>query len=164
MSGGQASQIDLGLTHMLDFHLGASSWQADSCSPIEDQIALAEQVAILTRGRVHGYAPFDPFKQVAHELRPETMSPLQLVKSAVTGRGCIGVKIYPPMGFAPYGNASLSKTFWNGSTIAPALQRPDLGARLEWRCSNSTRGAPPITSRSWHTLRRLTDRRRSSGA
>ena len=130
--------------------LAARRRQADSHLD-RDQIDVDGAGAILTGGRVHGYAPFDPMRQVAYGLGLEARNPLDLVKSAVTSRGCIGVKMYPPMGFAAYGNASLGTTFWNGSAIAPALQRPDLGLRLDAALFELYSGAPPTASRSWPT-------------
>ncbi|MBV9077746.1 MAG: hypothetical protein JO048_09695 [Methylobacteriaceae bacterium] len=123
-------QIDLALCHMLDF-----DWALAGGSPtpttIEEQIDVMEQVAILTGGRAHGYAPFDPFKQVAHALGLEPANPFDRLAAAVMQRGCIGVKMYPPMGFAPFGNAFIPPSFWVGSSVPRALQRPDLGVLLD---------------------------------
>ncbi|MDB5592421.1 MAG: hypothetical protein JWR86_2946 [Enterovirga sp.] len=123
-------RIDLALCHMLDFDWPLSGGRPTPTS-LEDQVDLMEQVAILTGGRVHGYAPFDPFRQVAFSLGMEPNNPLDRVVSAVTTRGCIGVKMYPPMGFAPYGNTFLDPKLWLGSSIPKALQRPDLGSLLD---------------------------------
>src|SRR5215469_17122948 len=68
--------------------------------------------------------------------RPYTLglspsSSLQLVKDAVLNHGFIGVKLYPPMGFAPLGNVTLGGTFWNQAWIPRPLHRSDMGARLD---------------------------------
>ena len=56
---------------------------------------------------------------------------LSLVKSAVENQGHIGVKMYPPMGFAPFGNKARNISFWDKPWIADALKRPDLGDELD---------------------------------
>jgi hypothetical protein len=71
---------------------------------------LAEQVDVMSaiasrKGSpfaVHAYVSFCPWRQM--------MEPGQLdtVKDAILNMGCIGVKVYPVMGFLPYGNADAS--------------------------------------------------------
>jgi predicted TIM-barrel fold metal-dependent hydrolase len=72
------------------------------------QLAIAERICRLTRGRMHFLAGFDPMRQVLHDRDPSGgyTDQLDLVKQAVDERGFIGVKLYPPMGFAPIGNAA----------------------------------------------------------
>ena len=62
---------------------------------------------------LHCYAPFDPWRQLAHT--GSGRSPLELVQDAVEQRGFIGVKLYPPMGFKPAGNRDGTLTFPAGS-------------------------------------------------
>jgi predicted TIM-barrel fold metal-dependent hydrolase len=73
-----------------------------------------ERISVLSKGRVHTFAPFDPFREIAYQarIRGASWSALDAVKQWVALHGCIGVKIYPPMGFAPYGNAAINLDSW----------------------------------------------------
>lgn len=70
------------------------------------QLEIAERICRLTGGRMHFFAAFDPLRQALHDRNPgaKYMNQLDMVKRAVEERGFIGVKLYPPMGFAPTGN------------------------------------------------------------
>ena len=130
-SAGQSRKIDLMVCHFLDFDWPLAN-RRQTLTPIWDQIAVMEQISILTGGRVHYYVPFDPMKQVAHDFlgRP-TQSPMDFVQNAMS-RGCIGVKMYPPMGFAPSGNASKGPNFWNRWWLPDEIsQDKDFGKRLD---------------------------------
>lgn len=110
-------------------------------------------ISILSDGRVHGFAPFCPLREVAAQARIKNKrgevpkSSLHFVQEAVRSKGCVGVKLYPPMGFAAYGNATLDDPskggradFWKGGllpdwTSAP-ISYPDgttklLGQRMD---------------------------------
>ncbi len=123
-------KADLVLCHMLDFDWALSKGRPPRTS-VGQQIDLMEQLSILSGGRVHGYAPFDPYKQVAFGLGLTSEDSLGLVQSAVLRKGHIGVKMYPPMGFAPYGNEGKTTSFWDKPWIADTLKQPDLGRRLD---------------------------------
>lgn len=131
-SSGTTRKIDLVVCHFLDFDWPLAGGKA-TLTPIADQIDVMEQISILTGGRVHCYAPFDPMKQVAYELGLSFESPLALVQKAVLSQGFIGVKIYPPMGFAPIGNAGKRDSFWSRRKWLPDnLKYTDhLGERLD---------------------------------
>ncbi|WP_154660880.1 amidohydrolase family protein [Microvirga lotononidis] len=129
-SSGSSRKIDLIICHQLDFDWSLAHGQPTKTS-IQDQINVMEQISILTGGRVHCFAPFDPMRQVAYDLQLIQESPLALVQRAISSQGFIGVKMYPPMGFAPMGNSSLSWSRWREPWIAPALQRPDIGVLLD---------------------------------
>jgi predicted TIM-barrel fold metal-dependent hydrolase len=75
-----------------------------------------ERISILSGGRVHTFAPFDPFREIAYKagFSGAKWSALEALKHWVTRSGCIGVKIYPPMGFAPYGNCEIDVESWSG--------------------------------------------------
>jgi predicted TIM-barrel fold metal-dependent hydrolase len=64
-----------------------------------------------------------------------TWSSLDFVRNAVERRGAVGVKLYPPMGFAPGGNAALQKDypdFWRRAPwLAPVTRQRDFGAKLD---------------------------------
>jgi len=98
---------------------------------LDEQILVMEQVTRLTNGRVHCFAPYDPLKEVAYGLGLSPNSSLKLVQNAVMSHGFVGVKLYPPMGFAPLLNASLGQSFWNVPWLPPRLRRPDMGKRLD---------------------------------
>lgn len=123
-------KADLAICHMLDFDWALSKGRPPRTT-VRQQVDLMEQIAILSGGRIHGYAPFDPYKQVAFGLGLTRDDALSLVKSAVETQGHIGVKMYPPMGFAPFGNKAKSMSFWDKPWIADTLKRPDLGDRLD---------------------------------
>jgi hypothetical protein len=129
-SSGRARKIDLIVCHFLDFDWPLARGRP-TMTPIADQIDVMEQISILTGGRVHCYVPFDPMKQVAYDLQYPTESPMDLVQKAIS-QGCIGVKLYPPMGFAPYGNASLGRGFWNKPWLPDEIKRiSNLGELLD---------------------------------
>jgi hypothetical protein len=117
--------------HFLDFDWPLAKG-SQTLTPIWDQIAVMEQISILTGGRVHYYVPFDPMKQVVYDfLGRSTQSPMDFVQNAMS-RGCIGVKMYPPMGFAPSGNASQGPNFWNRPWLPDEIrQDKDFGKRLD---------------------------------
>jgi hypothetical protein len=124
-STGPSRKIDLMICHFLDFDwpLGMGHQTPTSLS---DQIAVMEKISILTGGRVHYYVPFDPMKQVAYDvLHRATESPMDLVQNAIS-RGCVGVKIYPPMGFAPSGNAGVQRArpnFWHRTWLPDTIKQ-----------------------------------------
>jgi len=79
-------------------------WLADqSPSDLRDQTKLMGLLSLAQTSPVHGFAPFDP----ARNLRREAGQPssLAIVQEAVEQHGFIGVKLYSPMGFRPSGNA-----------------------------------------------------------
>jgi len=132
-ASGSPRKIDLAVSHFLDFDWPLALGRRTLTS-IADQIDVMEQISILTGGRVHSYVPFDPMKQVAFDLGYPTESPMLLVQKAITSQGFVGVKIYPPIGFAPACNASIalkSPGFWHRQWLPLELQRPDLGWRLD---------------------------------
>jgi len=107
--------MDLMIAHLLDY-----DWPLNNGSPtrthLDQQIRLMEQISVLSEGRIHTFAPFDPFREIAFRagLDRAKWSPLAMLrKDWVPQRGCIGVKIYPTMGFAPYGNSQLSPDTWS---------------------------------------------------
>jgi predicted TIM-barrel fold metal-dependent hydrolase len=133
--------VDLMIAHLVDYdwplnHGSATPTPLWTASRRATQIRVMERITIATYGKVHGFVPFDPFREVAYraDKRPihgELWSSLDLVKTsigrladsngpAIIGNGMIGVKLYPPMGFAACGNAQLGDV-WS----APANKMPD---------------------------------------
>lgn len=95
---------------LIDF----SNWLDDSFNvQIPQQIDLMEQISIRRARmklspRIHALAPFCPLRQILYadgKTGGYNQSPLDLVKQAINERGFVGVKLYPPMGFRPSGNA-----------------------------------------------------------
>jgi hypothetical protein len=79
------------------------------------------RIQVVSDGRIFPFVPFDPWRYVY-----EGESALKRVTDAITDGGAVGVKLYPPMGFAPYGNATLNpKPMW------PVKDFPDFGKRLD---------------------------------
>ena len=76
-------------------------------SPIVDQVEVMGAIARRPNGpAVHGYVCFDPLREILHRRGLEQgRSPIEVVRSAITEHGFLGVKLYPPMGFKPAGNA-----------------------------------------------------------
>ena len=93
----------------------------DSTAPPPGVTPLAKQIGVMSaiaaikanpagKSRpyaVHPFVSFCPWRQLAEQTRlePETSQQFALVRDAVRNRGFIGVKLYPVMGFLPFGNA-----------------------------------------------------------
>jgi len=117
--------VDLMIASMVDYDWWLSGGTSTK-THLHIQVLVMEQINILTRGQVHGFAPFDPLREVAFRAgkRSNNFSSLDLVQRAVEKQGCIGVKLYPPMGFAALGNADQPPDFWNDSDIPGWLKEP----------------------------------------
>lgn len=63
------------------------------------------------RARVHGYAPYDPLRQILAEKTGLEKTPLWVVREAIGKHGFLGVKLYPPMGFRPDGNRESGQSY-----------------------------------------------------
>lgn len=123
--------VDLMLPSMVDYDFWLKKGDPTR-TPLSTQVKVMRQLAILTGGRVHGFVPFDPLRQVAHELDPVQGDSLTLVRKAVMEDGCVGVKLYPPMGFAALGNAEKDgQGFWKQNWLPSWADRNDLGSRLD---------------------------------
>ena len=95
-------EVDLYVPSLVDFNywLGpADTWK----SPLEAQLDAMEQAMRLMGGTVHCFAPFNPW---AHIRNPKLFA---VLTDAIERRGFIGFKLYPPMGFAPWGNQKLGE-------------------------------------------------------
>ena len=84
-------------------------------TPLPIQARVMEQISIMSRGRVHGMVPFDPLREAAYRAgrHMHNFSSLAFVQNAIYNQGCIGVKLYPSMGSAPWNNSQLPKNFWD---------------------------------------------------
>lgn len=123
--------VDLMLPSMVDYDFWLKQGRP-TATPLPTQVKVMRQLAILTGGRVHAFVPFDPLRQVAHTLDPQQTDSLTLVQQAVMEDGCVGVKLYPPMGFAALGNAEKDgQGFWKQDWLPAWADRNDLGRRLD---------------------------------
>ena len=134
-SQGGELKVDLMLPASVDF-----DWWLDRGVPTRStlpaQMMLMKEIAILSAGRVHALVPFDPLRQVVHDLNGRSgFSPIELVRRSVQHYGALAVKLYPPMGFAPYGNAQVAvdnPKMWRYRSWLPAVvKREDFGVRLD---------------------------------
>lgn len=139
--------------------------------PIHDQVQVLEQISLRPQGvRVHGFIPFCPLRQATHfQRRRMEVEPLKTVKDAIgegngPGKGFIGVKLYPPMGFRPAANAKLGERFPKRTALA--VLKDETGEKIDaalWElfgwcagndvpvmahCNNSYGSAPGYAERS----------------
>jgi len=128
-SKGSSRKIDLVVACMVDFDWWLARGRATP-TPLEDQVDVMSKVSVLLGGRVHGFAPFCPFREAMTIDSSGMGDAMRLVRRAIETRGFIGVKLYPPMGFAPWGNAA--KSVWQHKPSLPAAAAsPDFGKRLD---------------------------------
>jgi len=82
-------------------------------SPFHDQVEVMDliQRRQTDGAMLHCFAPFNPLSEVMYKRGnyAAPMSPLDLVKYAIFEAGFIGVKMYPPNGFLPYGNQDYNR-------------------------------------------------------
>jgi predicted TIM-barrel fold metal-dependent hydrolase len=122
-------KVDLVVACMVDYDYWLARGSPTS-TPLPDQIDLMRQISVLLAGRLHGFVPFCPFREMMTQDASGIGDSMRLVMRAIGECGFIGVKLYPPMGFAPWGNAG--KTVWrNKSTLLPAAADPLFGKRLD---------------------------------
>lgn len=129
-SAGSALKIDLLTPALVDYDWWLANG-AGTKSSLRAQMQLMKEISILSGGRVHALVPFDPYRQVVHELGGDSgFSPIELVGQSIEKYGAVGVKLYPPMGFAPFSNQKL--TVWKGkSWLTDIAQRSDFPRRLD---------------------------------
>jgi hypothetical protein len=126
-SRGATRKIDLLVASLVDYDWWLAKGEPTPSS-LREQVELMGQIAIATGGRVHAFVPFDPFREVM--ARGTFASALTLVKDAVTTHGAMGVKLYPPMGFAPFGNAGAM--IWKAKDWLPDVTYGDqFGTQLD---------------------------------
>lgn len=122
-------KIDLVVSSMVDYDWWLAKGKSTPTS-LSEQVDLMAEISILLGGRMHGFVSFCPFREAMTIGSDGMGDSLRLVKKAVETRGFIGVKLYPPMGFAPLGNKGLK--VWKGKPGLPAAAAdPDFGKRLD---------------------------------
>lgn len=133
-SRGRSRKVDLIVSHLVDFDWPIAGGER-TATPLTDQIRVMEEIAVLTGGRIHSFAPFDPFRDIAARRVRTRLVPFDLARDAVENRGFLGIKLYPAMGFAPFGNADLQiahPNFWNQPWLSDEFREdPQLGRALD---------------------------------
>jgi predicted TIM-barrel fold metal-dependent hydrolase len=97
LSSAQARDVFLYTPAVLD--IGTRLGEPDT-SPPGEQVEVMRLISQI-KGRsyaFHAFVAFDPFRAM------DDPSVLAVVQDAVRDHGAIGVKVYPPMGFKPFGN------------------------------------------------------------
>jgi len=123
--------LDLMLAHLVDYDWWLAGGKPTATS-LRDQVEVMASISVLTGGRVHAFVPFCPLRELQHRRRASsTFSSLELVKWAVTRRGAMGIKLYPPMGFAPLGNAAHAGIWDPADWLPPMVRESGFGAALD---------------------------------
>ncbi len=91
---------------------------------VEQQAELLEKISLIRRnGRaVHGFIGFDPWSYLKN--RDTDNDSYVVMKRAIEQRGFVGVKLYPPMGFLPLGNAALPNSAFPPELVKLCRPRP----------------------------------------
>ena len=100
---GGEDQIRIFSPSLVDF--GAWFLTDEPVTPLDEQIELLAAIGRKFSGAL--ILPFVAFCPLRAALEREDLparDPLRHVKQAVLNRGFLGVKLYPPMGFRPFGN------------------------------------------------------------
>ena len=128
-SKGSSRKVDLLVPSMVDYDYWLALGKGTPTS-LSDQVEVMSEISVLLAGRVHGFAPYCPFRETMTADASGMGDAMRLVRRAIETRGFIGVKLYPPMGFAPWGNTG--RTEWKGkSSLLPVAEDPDFGKRLD---------------------------------
>ena len=94
------SSVDTFVGLLVDFDVPLGEHPgATTPSSIDDQTAVTSRICELSRGHLVALAPYCPFKDVARK-----NASLKNVLQAWKRPGFVGAKLYPPMGFYPFGN------------------------------------------------------------
>lgn len=124
--GDAAGPVDIFACATVDYD--ASLLPSSPSTTIADQIRLMEAIAILSNGRILPLVGYDPRRDVASDGQA-----LADVQRAVTQHGHVGVKLYPPMGFAAYGNKTSNLDCeWPGDSGYGERLDKRLAALYQW--------------------------------
>lgn len=110
-----------GIDHALGALVDFDAWL--DCPPRsahDDQVKLHQLLSALSGGYMRPLVAYNPWTDVR-----DNGAALERVVDAVTRRGFVGVKIYPPNGFYPYGNTTRA----GSPSLGPSFA--DLDRRLE---------------------------------
>jgi predicted TIM-barrel fold metal-dependent hydrolase len=114
LHGGRAKLLTPALVDFGAWFGPLDAQSGDRTVPMRRQTEVMARIARRRNGpRVHGFVGFDPLRQALFRQHggPPEDEPLTVAKKAVEDHGFIGVKLYPPMGFRPTGNAALGAAF-----------------------------------------------------
>ncbi|MFV0490207.1 MAG: amidohydrolase family protein [Pseudorhodobacter sp.] len=96
-------------------------------SPIPDQIALMSRLARLEqRAVLLNFVPFCPLRAA---IKGDAWH--QVIRDAITNRGFVGMKLYPPMGFKPIGNPA-GERFGQRAKVSGAAIDRELRRMYRW--------------------------------
>src|SRR5262245_691486 len=113
--------VDFGSWPLEDWY-----WYHDDTRTSDQQARLIQKIALIRRpGRaIHGFVGFDPWRylQEVEDRTPDDS--FTVMKRAIEERGFVGVKLYPPMGFQPYDNASLPNSSFPEELVTLCKDRP----------------------------------------
>ncbi|HSK24482.1 MAG TPA: amidohydrolase family protein [Egicoccus sp.] len=107
-----SGRVDLAVPMLVDLGMGLSD---TAPTTQRQQVELQEKISRLSlqgrlpagaQGDVHGFVGFDPRRELRARRVGDIDTPLAVLVDAVTRYGFVGVKLYPPMGFLPLGNAA----------------------------------------------------------
>ena len=123
----------------LDHWLGCK----DTATVQDDQVRLMEQIAVMSGGTTMPFVGFNPRSDLVRD-----GASFDRVVDAISNRGFIGVKLYPPMGYLAYGNGCQDR-----HSACPTMKDArEIDARLfrlyEW-CSDHN---VPIMSHTSHSF------------
>lgn len=125
----KARSVDLLVPSLVDYDWWLAKGKPTD-SPLVDQVQVLSRLAILTNGRIHGFVAFCPFREAMTAPAGGEGDSMKLVRAAILSGGQLGVKLYPPMGFAAWGNSKLS--VWDKKPTLPrAAWEPGFGKRLD---------------------------------
>lgn len=120
--------LDLLCPAMVDFDLwlgNADRKRGRTPSSVDSQLQVMREIALATQGRVHAMAPFNPLRAACD---PDS----GYVRRAIEEYGCIGFKLYPPMGFSAAENAQITQpALKQCSRSLPAVTRSQLDVILQ---------------------------------
>ena len=123
-------KLDLVCSHLVDFDWWLAKGAATKKSPLSDQIKVQSKISVLTGGKVHAFVPYDPFREAVHLAGKGGDSSFDMVTDAVLNQGAIGVKLYPPMGFAALNNEN--QNVWKNVSWLPEFAKtPKFGFQLD---------------------------------
>jgi predicted TIM-barrel fold metal-dependent hydrolase len=130
--GNAERSVDLLVSSLVDYDWWLAKGRR-TASPLPDQLEAMAQVSTLYKGRVHGFVPFCPFRELMTSKDGKPGDSMNLVMSAIDKYGFIGVKLYPPMGFAAWDNAEVEKLgTWRSRPTLPAIaSQPGFGKALD---------------------------------
>jgi hypothetical protein len=108
--------VDLMIAHLVDYDWWLRNGKANGTT-LQRQVDVMAEISVYTRGQVHAFVAFDPLREIAYRCRAQhsshdPWSSMELVTKAIGEQGCLGVKLYPPMGFGASGNAQQPPDLW----------------------------------------------------